>query len=60
MHKKDIGAPEALVVNDSKAENSAEVKRFCMNVGTPLKTLEQGTPWANLVELCVGIIKKLK
>ena len=30
---------------------------FFANIDITLKTLEQGTPWDNLAELCVGILK---
>ena len=57
LFAKEIGVPEALVTDGAKAETSAEVKRFCINIGTTLKILEQGTPWANLAELYIGILK---
>ena len=54
---KDIGAPDAIVTDASRAETSSDVKQFLVNIGTTLKTLEQGTPWSNLVELYVGLLK---
>ena len=57
LFAKDVGVPEALVTDGSKDETSAEVKRFCINIGTTHKTLEQGAPQDNLAELFNGIIK---
>ena len=57
LFAKDVGLPEDLVTDGTKAETSAEVKIFCINIGTTLKILEQGTPWANLAELYIGILK---
>ena len=57
LFDKDVGVPEALVTDGTKAETSTDVERFFINIGTTLKTLEQGTPWANLVELHVGLLK---
>ena len=41
---KKIGAPEALIVDGSPEENSAEAKKFYNQVGTFLRTLDKGTP----------------
>ena len=57
LFAKDVGVPEALVTDCAKAETSAEVKKFCINIGTTLKILEQGTPWTNLAELHIRILK---
>ena len=48
LFAKDVGIPEALVTDGARAETSAEIKKFCINIGTTLKILEQGIPWANL------------
>ena len=45
------------ITDASKAETSLEVKAFCVNIGTTLKILEEGMPWANLAELYIGLIK---
>ena len=57
LFAKDVGVPEVLVTDDAKAITSSEVKRFFINIGTNLKILEQGTPGANLAELCIRILK---
>ena len=48
--------PEALVTYSAKAETNAEANMFCTNIDTSLKILEQVTPWANLTELCIGML----
>ena len=57
LFDKDVGVPETLVTDGAKAETSAEVKIFCINIGTTLNILEHCTPWANLAELHIGILK---
>ena len=57
LFAKDVGVPEALVAGGDKDETSVEVKILCTNIGTTLKILEQGAPWANLAELHYGMLK---
>ena len=35
-----------------------EVKKFCNDIGTNLRALEEGTPWSNKAELYNGLIKE--
>ena len=37
---------------------STEVKKFCNDIGTTLRALEEGTPWSNKAELYIGLIKE--
>ena len=37
---------------------SSEVKKFCNDIGTTLRALEEGTPWSNIAELVIGLIKE--
>jgi hypothetical protein len=55
---KEIGAPEAFVADMSGEQMSKEVKTFCTEIGTTLRALEEGTPWANKAELYIGLIKE--
>jgi hypothetical protein len=36
---------------------SKEVKTFCDEIGSTLRALEEGTPWANKTELYIGLLK---
>ena len=36
----------------------AEVKQFCNTIGTTLRALEEGTPWANKAELYIKLMKE--
>ena len=40
LFAKDIDLSEDLVTDGAKAETSAEVNRFCINIGSTLKILE--------------------
>ena len=54
---KEIGAPEALICDAAREQKSEEVKKFCHEIGTTLRVLKEGTPWANKAELYIGLIK---
>ena len=55
---KQIGVPISLIVDAHKAQTSSKVKRFCDQIGTTLRILEKGTPWANRAELYIGLLKE--
>jgi hypothetical protein len=55
---KEVGAPEALIVDPSGEQTSAKTKQYCHLVGTTLRVLEEGTQWANRAELYIGILKE--
>ena len=55
---KQVGVPVNLIIDDHKAQKSNETRRFCSQIGTTLKILEIGTPWANRVELYIGLLKE--
>ena len=48
---KEIGTTEAIIC-DIEGENTSKYKgKFCRDVGTTLRILEDGTPWENKFEL---------
>ena len=55
---KEIGAPDSFVADISGEQMSSEVKKFCNDIGTTLRALEEGTPWSNKAELYIGLIKE--
>ena len=55
---KEIGAPDSSVADMSGEQMSSEVKKFCNDIGTTLRALEEGTPWSNKAELYIGLIKE--
>jgi len=55
---KEIGAPDALICDMAGEQTSHPLKRFCQEIGTTLRVLEEGTPWANKAELYIGLIKE--
>ena len=40
---KEIGAPDAIISNLSKAQTSSDMKKFCNDIGTTMCTLEENT-----------------
>lgn len=55
---KEIGAPDAFVADMSGEQMSFDLKQFCNDIGTSLRALEEGTPWANKAELYIGLLKE--
>ena len=55
---KEVGAPDSFVADMSGEQMSSEVKKFCNDIGTMLRALEEGTPWSNKAELYIGLIKE--
>jgi hypothetical protein len=53
----EIGASDAIVADMSGEQISKEVKAFCNEIGSTLRALEEGTPWANKAELYIGLLK---
>jgi hypothetical protein len=41
---KEIGAPDATIYDHAGKQTSIALKRFCQEIGTTLKVLEEGTP----------------
>ena len=55
---KEIGVPISLVVDPAGEQTSREVRRFCNQVGTTLRILEENSQWANRAELYIGFLKE--
>ena len=55
---KEIGVPHALIVDAAVKQTSKTVKKFCHEVGTTLRILEEHTQWANRAELYIGLFKE--
>ena len=56
---KTIGAPDAIVSDSSGEQKSKDVRKFLSDIGTTLRLLEEGTPWANTAELYIWILKEV-
>jgi hypothetical protein len=54
----EIGAPDAFVADMSGEQMSKEVVVFSNEIGSTLRALEEGTPWANKAELYIGLLKE--
>jgi hypothetical protein len=55
---KEIGAPDAIICDMAGEQTSHDLKRVFQEIGTTLRVLEEGTPWANKAELYIGLIKE--
>ena len=55
---KEVGVPSTLVMDGHRAQKNLETRRFCHQVGTIMRVLEEGTPWANRAELYIGLHKE--
>ena len=55
---KEIGAPTSIIADMSGEQMSHYVWKFCDDIGTTLRALEEGTPWSNKAELYIGLLKE--
>jgi hypothetical protein len=55
---KEVGAPDAIISDAAPEQKSQEMKKFLNEIGTTLRVLEEGTPWANKAELYIGLVKE--
>ena len=55
---KEVGVPHTLVMDAHKAQKNNATRRFCHQVGTIMRVLEEGTQWANRAELYIGLLKE--
>ena len=55
---KEIGAPDAIICDAASEQKSKPLRKFLGEIGTTLRVLEEGTPWANKAELYIGLIKE--
>ena len=55
---KEIGAPDAIICDAAGEQTSSDLRQFCNDMGTTLRVLEEGTPWANKAELYIGLMKE--
>ena len=55
---KEIVVPLYLVMDFHMAQNNNRTKKIYHKIGTTLRILEAGTPWANRVELYISIFKE--
>ena len=58
MFAKAVGVPEAIICDAAREQTSADLKKFVNEIGSTLRVLEEGTPWANRAELYVGLVKE--
>ena len=54
---KEVGVPSTFIGDQSGEQTSNEVRQYIKSVGSSLRLLEEGTPWANRAELIIGHLK---
>eukprot|EP00957_Ditylum_brightwellii_P055854 4232196-Ditylum_brightwellii.AAC.1 len=47
---KEVGASDAFICETAGEQTSHPMRSFCAEIGTTLRVLEEGTPWANKAE----------
>ena len=57
-NSKDIGAPEYIICDASGEKTSNNLHKFCRDIVTMLRVLEEETLWMNTAELYIGLIKE--
>ena len=58
LFEKEVGAPDAIISVMSGKETSKDLRKFCVEIGTMLKFLEEGPPWSTKAKLYIGLIKE--
>ena len=54
---REIGSPDAIILDAASEKTSKALRKYCSDIGTTLRYLEEGTSWANKAELFIGLIK---
>ena len=54
---KEIGAPDAIICVSCE-HTLRSLRKFCGEIGTTLRVPEEGTLWANIAKLYIGLIKE--
>ena len=57
LFAKEVGAPDAIICDAAPEQIHGETKKFCQQIGTTIRALEEGTPWSNRAELYIGLLK---
>eukprot|EP00957_Ditylum_brightwellii_P097231 7405187-Ditylum_brightwellii.AAC.1 len=56
---KETGAPEAIICDGARAQSKGkDILQFMAQVGTTLRVLEEGTPWAIKAKLYIKLFKQ--
>ena len=55
---KEIDATEAIICDGSGDQTAIKVKKYCGDIGTTLRILEEDTPWSNKAKLYIGLIEE--
>ncbi len=55
---KEVGAPNAMIVDPHRSQKSTPVKQFLNKVGTTLRVLEESTKHADRAELYILLLKR--
>ena len=58
LFAKEIEVPTTLILDTYIEQTSQKVRKFCNNLGTTLRILEEHNQWANLAELYIGLTKE--
>ena len=48
---KEIGVPSSIIADMSGEQMSHDVRKFCNDIGTTLRALEECTPWSNKADV---------
>ena len=54
---QEIGAPDSIISDTSGEQISKVLRKYCSDIGTTLRYLQEGTPWVNKAKLYTGLIK---
>eukprot|EP00957_Ditylum_brightwellii_P086602 6589455-Ditylum_brightwellii.AAC.1 len=58
LFAKEVGVPAAFICDAAGEQTSPPMRSFFTDIGTMLRVLEEGIPWAYKAELYICIIKE--
>ena len=58
LFAKEVGAPNTFVCDPHRNQTDRKVRDLCIKIGSILRVLEEGTQYANRVELYIGLLKE--
>ena len=58
LFTKEVGVPNAFILDPSGEQTSNEVRAFCHKIGTTLRILEERTQHADRAKMYIGLLKE--
>ena len=57
LFSKEIGSPDTIIPDAAGEQTSKALRRYCSDIGTTLRYLEEGNPRENKDKIFIGLFK---